>query len=230
MMPDKNGNCRTVSQWAAIALGALGFLLALKWLEWGLVWSLIAGIVVFLVFLFVLVRILCGDEKQSAATPVATPAPAPAAAPAPAPKSAPAPAPKPAPTPAAAAPASKAEPAPKAAPKAAKPKPAPAPAKASSSDGSGKPAALTKPRAGGADDLKRIKGVGPALEKNLNDLGIYHFDQIAGFTAAEVAYVDNNLVRFKGRATRDNWVAQAKTLAEGGETDFSQRVDKGDVY
>ena len=49
-------------------------------------------------------------------------------------------------------------------------------------------------------------------------------------TADEVAWVDQNLEGFKGRVTRDEWVAQAKLLAEGGETEFSKRVDKGGVY
>ncbi|MGR3461432.1 MAG: NADH:ubiquinone oxidoreductase [Roseovarius sp.] len=93
-----------------------------------------------------------------------------------------------------------------------------------------RPAALDGPRDGKADDLKRIKGVGPKLEKVCNELGFYHFDQIANWTEAEIAWVDDNLKGFKGRVSRDNWVEQAKTLAAGGETEFSARVDKGDVY
>lgn len=93
-----------------------------------------------------------------------------------------------------------------------------------------RPEALSGPRGGQADDLKKIKGVGPKLEKLCNELGFYHYDQIAHWTKAEVAWVDDNLTGFKGRVTRDNWVAQAKTLAAGGETEFSARVDKGDVY
>jgi len=114
------------------------------------------------------------------------------------------------------------------APTKAAPKPAAAPA-AAASEGA-KPAALTAAREGGADDLKRIKGVGPKLEQTCNSLGFYHFDQIAAWTADEVAWVDQNLVGFKGRVSRDDWVAQAKLLASGGETEFSSRVDKGDVY
>ncbi|MCK0148763.1 NADH-quinone oxidoreductase subunit E [Marivita sp. S6314] len=93
-----------------------------------------------------------------------------------------------------------------------------------------KPATLSEAREGGADDLKQIKGVGPKLEQLCNDLGFYHFDQIASWTADEVAWVDQNLKGFKGRVSRDNWVEQAKTLASGGETEFSSRVKKGDVY
>ncbi len=93
-----------------------------------------------------------------------------------------------------------------------------------------KPATLDGPREGGADNLKEIKGVGPKMEKMLNEMGFYHFDQIANWSADEVAWVNANLKGFKGRVTRDGWVDQAKTLASGGETEFSKRVDKGDVY
>ncbi len=93
-----------------------------------------------------------------------------------------------------------------------------------------KPRALKEPRKGGADDLKMIKGVGPKLEKLLNSLGFYHFDQVAKWTADELAWVDDNLEGFKGRASRDNWIEQATLLASGGQTEFSKRVKKGDVY
>ena len=90
-----------------------------------------------------------------------------------------------------------------------------------------RPQALDGPRNGQADDLKQIKGVGPKLEKLCNTLGFYHFDQIAGWSDAEVAWVDENLEGFKGRVTRDEWVSQARILADGGETEFSSRVKKG---
>lgn len=93
-----------------------------------------------------------------------------------------------------------------------------------------KPATLTAAREGGADDLKLIKGIGPKLEKLCNSMGFFHFDQIAAWTADELAWVNSNLEGFKGRATRDEWVAQAKLLAAGEDTEFSKRVDKGSVY
>ncbi|WP_179378458.1 NADH-quinone oxidoreductase subunit E [Jannaschia marina] len=93
-----------------------------------------------------------------------------------------------------------------------------------------KPAGLDAPRGGKADDLKAIKGIGPKLEKLCNSLGFYHYDQIANWTERELAWVDQNLEGFRGRATRDEWVKQAKLLSEGGETEFSSRVKKGDVY
>jgi len=78
-----------------------------------------------------------------------------------------------------------------------------------------KPELLSAPRGGAADDLKRIKGVGPKLETVLNELGVYHFDQIAGWSAREIAWVDEQLTGFRGRILRDEWVAQAQKLAAG---------------
>ena len=75
-----------------------------------------------------------------------------------------------------------------------------------------------------------IKGIGPKLEELCNSLGFYHFDQIAAWSAQEVAWVDANLEGFKGRVSRDQWVAQAKILASGGDTEFASRVKGGDVY
>jgi predicted flap endonuclease-1-like 5' DNA nuclease len=83
-----------------------------------------------------------------------------------------------------------------------------------------RPAALDAPRDSGADDLKKIKGIGPKLEELCNELGFYHYDQIANWTPEEVAWVDDNLEGFKGRVTRDNWIEQARTLmAEKGTGD-----------
>lgn len=79
----------------------------------------------------------------------------------------------------------------------------------------GAPALLPSPRAGAADDLKLIRGVGPVLEKMLNEMGIWHFDQVASWSARELAWVDSRLGSFKGRAERDEWIEQAKKLATG---------------
>ena len=67
---------------------------------------------------------------------------------------------------------------------------------------------------GAADDLKRISGVGPKLEALLNELGFWHFHQIAAWGPSEVEWVDARL-KFKGRITRDNWIDQAKALMSG---------------
>ena len=72
---------------------------------------------------------------------------------------------------------------------------------------------FTKP-AGKADDLKKIGGVGPALERKLNALGLTRYDQIAALTDEEIEKVDAVLTT-KGRIASDDWVGQAKLLAAG---------------
>lgn len=67
------------------------------------------------------------------------------------------------------------------------------------------------------DDLKLISGVGPKLEQVLNGLGVWSFAQIADWKAEETAWVDDYL-QFKGRIDRDDWISQARALAEGGKT------------
>lgn len=84
------------------------------------------------------------------------------------------------------------------------------------------------PSAGEADELKRIKGIGPKNEEALNALGIYTFAQIAAWTPLNVAWIEGSL-SFPGRIQRENWIAQAIELAQGGETEFSKRVDAGEV-
>jgi large subunit ribosomal protein L21 len=68
--------------------------------------------------------------------------------------------------------------------------------------------------AAGADDLKQLSGVGPALEKKLHGAGVTTFAQIAAWTDADVAAMDEQL-SFKGRIEREGWIAQAKELAKG---------------
>jgi large subunit ribosomal protein L21 len=60
-----------------------------------------------------------------------------------------------------------------------------------------------------ADDLKKLSGVGPALEKKLHALGVTSFDRIAAWTAEDIARIDEEL-NFKGRIEREDWVAQAR--------------------
>ena len=93
-----------------------------------------------------------------------------------------------------------------------------------------RPELLDSPDGESGDDLKHIRGVGPKLEAMLNDLGVWHFRQIASWGPEEVAWVDGHLEGFNGRVSRDEWVSQAKVLAGGGETDFSERASRGDVY
>lgn len=104
-----------------------------------------------------------------------------------------------------------AAPAPKKAPAAQK-APAKKAAAAADSVGSRPANLLTEARDGQPDDLKKISGVGPKLEGLLHQNGVYHFDQIAAWTADEIAYMDDQL-SFKGRIERDGWLAQAAQFA-----------------
>ncbi|WP_158963475.1 50S ribosomal protein L21 [Chachezhania sediminis] len=74
------------------------------------------------------------------------------------------------------------------------------------------PVAEAAAPAAGADDLKKLSGVGPALEKKLLAAGITSFAQIAAWTEEDIAAIDEQL-SFKGRIEREGWVEQAKTLA-----------------
>jgi predicted flap endonuclease-1-like 5' DNA nuclease len=83
-------------------------------------------------------------------------------------------------------------------------------------------------RAMGAHDLKRIRGIGVLIEKKLHALGITAYEQIANWTADDIDRVSQSL-DFKGRIERENWVEQARILSAGGHTEFSRRVDRGEV-
>ncbi|WP_343716535.1 hypothetical protein, partial [Inquilinus sp.] len=98
--------------------------------------------------------------------------------------------------------------------------PAAAPAEEDGHPGA-KPLGLAAPRGGKADDLKRIKGIGPQNEGRLHGLGIWHFDQIAAWTGANVDWVGSFLA-FPGRIEREGWVSQASRLARGVETECSK--------
>ena len=86
---------------------------------------------------------------------------------------------------------------------------------------SSKPAAKPKvlytdgPTDGTPDDLKKIKGIGPKFEGDLNGKGVYYFRQIAAWKAADIKMVEGVIDSFPGRIKRDEWVKQAKTLAKG---------------
>ncbi|MFA3917573.1 NADH-quinone oxidoreductase subunit E [Ruegeria hyattellae] len=109
--------------------------------------------------------------------------------------------------------------------KAAKPAPAKTAPEAAADEA---PETLDAPHEGKADDLKLLKGVGPKLEQTLNELGFFHFDQIAAWTPIHIAWVDSRL-KFKGRIERDGWIAQAAELAAGKETEFAKRARKDET-
>ncbi len=94
--------------------------------------------------------------------------------------------------------------------------PARAPKSAAPKSAAAKPAkgALFVAPEGEADDLKMISGVGPVLEKKLNNFGVTRFSQIAGFSRKDIDALDDAL-SFKGRIDRDQWVKQADALSKG---------------
>ncbi len=81
---------------------------------------------------------------------------------------------------------------------------------------------------GRENDLKRIRGIGVLIEKRLNSLGIASYEQIANWTGADIDRI-SQILDFKGRIERENWIEQARILASGGQTEFSRRVDRGEV-
>ena len=71
---------------------------------------------------------------------------------------------------------------------------------------------IGKAKKGQKDDLKQIKGIGPKLEKMLNEIGITSYSQVSKMTKKEYDLVDGILNAFKGRGERDDWSGQAKEL------------------
>jgi large subunit ribosomal protein L21 len=74
-----------------------------------------------------------------------------------------------------------------------------------------KPAAAKADNAAAGGDLKKLAGVGPALEKKLIAAGVTSLAQVAAWTEADVSKIDEEL-SFKGRIDREGWIAQAKDL------------------
>lgn len=82
------------------------------------------------------------------------------------------------------------------------------------------------PAASNADDLSRIKGLGPKLQALLPTLGITTYAQIAALTQADLAELDGKLGAFAGRPAKDNWVEQARFLAAGDTAGFEAKFGK----
>lgn len=78
-----------------------------------------------------------------------------------------------------------------------------------------RPPKLAAPRGGLPDDLTLIEGVSGIQQRTLNSLGVFHFDQIAAWNPAHVAWVDRYL-RLRGRIAEEEWVEQAHDLATHG--------------
>jgi len=86
----------------------------------------------------------------------------------------------------------------------------------------GKPRGLPQPRNGRRDNLKQINGLGPLDESTLNNLGVYHFDQIAAWDQKEVLWMENHAFA-RGRIGREDWQAQAKALIDA---EAARRADR----
>lgn len=85
--------------------------------------------------------------------------------------------------------------------------------------------AVTAPSSG-ADDLLKLKGVGPKLNSLLIELGVTRYAQIAGWSDTDIAVIDAKLGNFKGRPVRDQWIDQAKYLAAGDVAGFEAKYGK----
>ncbi|HMG46717.1 MAG TPA: hypothetical protein VK614_04590 [Allosphingosinicella sp.] len=79
---------------------------------------------------------------------------------------------------------------------------------------------------GPADDLSRLKGVGPKFVARLNELGIVRYDQLAGLNANEAAHLDERMGPFQGRLARDRLIEQADYLARGDAEGFEEKFGK----
>ena len=80
------------------------------------------------------------------------------------------------------------------------------------------PAALPAPRDGAADDLAKIKGVGPKSVEKLHALGVFHYDQIAGWSDDNIKWIEAS-IGAAGRVKRNGWVEQAQALSGGASAD-----------
>lgn len=78
----------------------------------------------------------------------------------------------------------------------------------------------------GTDNLLQLKGVGPKLAALLTDLGVTRFAQIAAWSDTDIAAIDAKLGNFKGRPVRDQWIDQAKYLANGDIAGFEAKYGK----
>ena len=86
--------------------------------------------------------------------------------------------------------------------------------------------AVKRGPAGPADDLLRLKGVGPKFVARLTELGITRFDQLAGLNANEVAHLDERMGPFQGRLVRDRIIEQADYLGRGDIEGFEEKFGK----
>lgn len=91
-----------------------------------------------------------------------------------------------------------------------------------------KPLILSSPRPSGKDKLIKIKGIDLKVEKDLNKLGIFHFNQIAAWSSKNCDWIEEFL-SLPGTAKKNQWIEQARILESGKDTVYSQKVDNGEV-
>lgn len=91
-----------------------------------------------------------------------------------------------------------------------------------------KPLILSTPKTTGKDNLTKIKGINSKIEIDLNNLGIYHFEQISKWSNKNAEWIEEFLL-LPGIARSYQWVEQAKILNLGNQTDYSLQVENGEI-
>ena len=81
-------------------------------------------------------------------------------------------------------------------------------------------------KAGHADNLQLLKGVGPRFVARLHELGVVRFDQLANFSETELTLLDERLGPFRGRLASDRVAEQARYLARGDFDGFEEKFGK----
>lgn len=89
----------------------------------------------------------------------------------------------------------------------------------------GLPPLLDAARDGKPDDLLKIKGIGPTLQRKLYTLGVYHYDQLAAWNTDNAVWIGKKL-NFRGRVEREEWVEQAMALVKLGEKERANKTAK----
>lgn len=91
-----------------------------------------------------------------------------------------------------------------------------------------KPLVLSTPKPIGKDNLKKIKGINSKIELDLNNLGIYHFEQISKWSNKNAEWIEEFLL-LPSIARSNQWVEQAKILTLGKDTPYSLQVENGEI-
>ncbi len=91
-----------------------------------------------------------------------------------------------------------------------------------------KPLVLSTPKPIGKDNLKKIKGINSKIELDLNNLGIYHFEQISKWSNKNAEWIEEFLL-LPSIARSNQWIEQAKILTLGKDTPYSLQVENGEI-